>query len=207
MSTQPINNPPLESNTKPFILPKVQWLGRQISTFGKAVYSQLAKITNLFYQTIQTQPKRTLALLTGITVIGLMYCKRKSLTSFFQSLKIEPQEKLRQQKMHDLSKQVSETLGKLQKQLVGLDKSMTAISISQKTINNKYAQIESKYDQINNTFKLLKESISNAVSFEEKIVLLETKIKRGSALETMIQSFIEETNIYKNNLAALHNPF
>lgn len=203
MSTQPISNPSLKPHAKPFILPKVQWIGRQILALGKTVYSQLAKITNLFYQTIKTYPKTTLVLLTG-TIILLIYSKRKSLLPFLQ---LGSQEKILEQKINDLSEQLSKDLEAQQKQFAILDGNITAISKMQKTIQDKHFQITDKQGQLKKDFDALIEPMPKSASSKEKIASLETQIKNLQDFEPRIQEFIEETAIYKNNLSDSQNPF
>lgn len=202
MSIQPISNPSAKPSNESFILPKAKWVGKQISLLGKTIYSQLTKITNLFYQTIKAHSKKTLAILIGSAIILLIYYKEKS--SF---LKLESQKKTLQQKINDLSKQASGNLEELQKQFTLLDRNIIAISSSQKIMQDKHAQIEDKYEKLKNDFDSLLEPIPQSASSEEKIVYLETQIKNLQDFEPRIQEFIEETDIYKNNLSDSKNPF
>ncbi|MGL4539926.1 MAG: hypothetical protein ACRCU0_02995 [Candidatus Rhabdochlamydia sp.] len=204
MSIQPISNPSTKPVTKSFILPKVQWVGRQILVLGKTVYSQLAKVTNLFYQTIKTHPKKTLAILTGSTITLLIYYKGKSVSSF---LKSGAQEKILQQQIHELSQQVSENLEELQKQFTLLDGNIKVISKSQKTIQNRCTQIEEKYEQLKNDFGLSVEPIPQSASSKEKIASLEIHIQNLQGFKPRLQELIEETDTYKNNLSHSQNPF
>ncbi|MGL5627030.1 MAG: hypothetical protein ACRDDW_05915 [Candidatus Rhabdochlamydia sp.] len=204
MSIQPISNPSTKPVTKSFILPKVQWVGRQILVLGKTAYSQLAKITNLFYQTIKTHPKKTLAILAGSIITLLIYYKRKSISSF---LKSGSQEKIFQQKIHELSQQVSEHLEELQKQFTLLDGNVITISKSQKTIQDRCVQIEDKYEHLKNDFDSLIKPISQSASSKEKIVSLETQIQNLQGFKPRLQELIEETDTYKNNLSHSQNPF
>lgn len=204
MSIQPISNPSTKPVAKSFILSKTQWVGRQILVLGKTIYSQLAKITNLFYQTIKTHPKKTLAILTGSIITLLIYYKGKSISSF---LKSGSQEKIFQQQIHELSQQLSEHLEELQKQFTLLDGNIITISKSQKIIQDRCVQIEDKYEQLKNDFDALIEPISQSASSKEKIASLETQIQNLQGFKPRLQELIEETDTYKNNLSHSQNPF
>lgn len=212
MLTQPVNNPPIEIHTKPVILSKIQWLGRQISTLGKTLYSQLTKITYLFYQIIKTHPKKTLAIFAGTTTTLLIYYKGKMLVTFLKSLNKESKEKTLQRTMNTLSKQFSKESKKLERQLFVLEKSVQDIPTAQKTINDsindKQLQIITQYKEIKEGFKKLLECKSpvNALP-EEKIALLETNIKKLPALNQRIAQLITEINHYKTHLSHVSNPF
>ncbi|HEV3270022.1 MAG TPA: hypothetical protein VGZ69_05175 [Candidatus Rhabdochlamydia sp.] len=212
MSTQPINNPSIENHTKPVILSKMQWLGRQISTFGKTLYSQLTKITHLFYQTIKTHPKKTLAILTAAAVTPLVYYKGKALVTFLKSLNKEPKEKVFQRTIDTLSKQFSDESKKLEQQFTVLEKSVQAVFTAQKAIDdsitNAQFQIATQYHQIQEDLKKLIESTpqENALP-EEKIALLETNIQNLLALKQKTEQLIIETSNQNTRLAPFLNPF
>ncbi|QZA59135.1 hypothetical protein [Candidatus Rhabdochlamydia porcellionis] len=212
MSIQPVNNPPIKIYTKPIILSKIQWLGRQISTFRKTLYSQLTKITYLFYQTIKTHPKKTLAIFAGITVTLFTYYKGKMLVTFLKSLNKESKEKTLQRTIKTLSEQFSKESKKLEQQLLVLEKSVQDIHIAQKiindSINNKQLQIITQYKEIKEDFKKLIECKSHVSALpEEKITLLKTNIKSLPALNQRIAQLITETNKYKTHLSHVSNPF
>ena len=213
MSTQPINNPPIEVHVKPAIPSKIQWLGRQISTFGKTLYSQLTKITHLFYQTIRTHPKKTLAILTGTTITVLIYYKGKTLVTFLKSFNKESKEKKTlQQKISAFSKQFSEESKKLEQQFSIIENNIKDISTFQNTIhesiNNEQLRITNQHALIQNDLKKLTESkpLPNALP-EETIAVLETNIKSFPDLNQKITKLITETNSYKTHLAQFSNPF
>jgi hypothetical protein len=212
MSTQPINNPPIEAHAKPVVLSKVQWLGRQISTFGKTLYSQLTKITHLFYQTVKTHPKKTLAILTGTTITVLIYYKGKTLVTYLKSLKKESKEKALQRTIHTLSKRFCDESKKLGEHFLILEKNTQDISTAQKTINDSISieqhQIITQYGEIQEDFKKLTESkLHENASPEEKIALLETNINNLPALNQRITGLITRTNNYKTHLSHCSNPF
>ena len=212
MSTQPINSPPIENHTKPVILSKMQWLGRQISTFGKTLYSQLTKITYLFYQAIKTHPKKTLAIFAGATTTLLIYYKGKTLVTFLKSLNKESKEKTLQRTINTLSEKFSKESKKLEQQFLVLEKSVQDIPTAQKIINdsisNKQFQITTQCKEIRESFKKLIEHKSYpSILPEEKITVLETKIKNLPVLNQRIAQLITETNNYKTHLSHVSNPF
>ncbi|MEK7340574.1 MAG: hypothetical protein AABZ92_07700 [Verrucomicrobiota bacterium] len=213
MSIQPINNPPIEAHTKTAaILSKIQWLGRQVSIFGKTLYSQLTKITHLFYQTIKTHPKKTLSILAGTTITLLVYYKGKTLATYLKSLKKESKEKILQRTINALSTQFSDESKKLEQQFLVIGKNIQDISTVQKaitdSINNEQLQIATEYDQIQKDLKKLTESKPHGNALlEEKITLLETNIKSLPALSRRITELITRTNDYKTHLSPSSNPF
>ena len=212
MSTQPINHPPIEAHTKPINLSKVQWLGRQISTLGKKLYSQLTKITHLFYQTVKTHPKKTLAILAGATVTLLIYYKGKALGTFLKSFNKDPKEKALQQTIRTLSKRFSEESEKLKQRFPIIEENIRGISTAQRTINtsmqDEQLQMTTQYKEIQEDFKKLTESKSPASALpEEEITLLETNIKSLPTLNQRITSLITETNNQKTHLSHFSNPF
>lgn len=212
MSTQPINHPPIEAHTKPINPSKVEWLGRQISTFGKRLYSQLTKITHLFYQTVKTHPKKTLAILAGATATLLIYYKGKALRTFLKSFNKDSKEKALQQTISTLSKQFSEESKKLEQQFLIVEKNIQDLSAVQGTINtsmkNKQLQITTQYGEIQEDFKKLIESKSHASApSEEKITLLKTNINGLPDLSQRITNLITETNNQKTHLSHFSNPF
>ena len=212
MTTQPINHPPTEAYPKPIILSKVQWLGRKISTFGKGLYSQLTKITHLFYQTIKIHPKKTLAMLAGVTATLWIYYKGKTLRTFLKSFNKDSKEKTLQQTICTLSKQFSEESKKLEQQLIIIEKNIQDISTAQRAINasmnSEQFQITTQYGEIREDFKKLIESKCPASALpEEKITLLETNIKSLPALNQRITQLITETNNQKTDLSRFSNPF
>jgi len=212
MSTQPINHPPIEAYPKPIILSKVQWLGRKISTFGKRLYSQLTKITYLFYQTIKTHPKKTLAILAGATATPLIYYKRKTLRTFLKSFNKDSKEKTLQQTICTLSKQFSKESKKLEKQLLIIKKNIQNMSTAQIAINtsmnSEQLQLTTQYEEIREDFKKLIESkYPQSALPEEKITLLETNIKSFPALNQRITQLITETNNQITHLSCFSNPF
>ncbi len=212
MSTQPINNPPIEAHAKPVVLSKVQWLGRQISTFGKTLYSQLTRITHLFYQTVKTHPKKTLAILTGTTITVLIYYKGKTLATFLKSLKKESKEKALQKTINALSKQFSDESKGLEKKFDDIGKNIQDISTVQKvindSINNEQLQITKQYDKIREDLEKLNKSKphENALP-QEKITLIKTNIKSLPALSQRTTELITRTNEYKKRLSPFSNPF
>lgn len=212
MSVQAINHPSIEAHTKPINLSKVEWLGRQISIFGKRLYSQLTKITHLFYQTIKTHPKKTLVTLAGATATLLIYYKGKTLRTFLKSFNKDSKEKALQQKISTLSKQFSEESKKLEQQLPIIEKNIQNISETQRAINasmeKEQRQIRIQYTEIQENFKKLIESKSPASALpEEKITLLETNINSLPALKQRITQLITEIDNQKTHLSHYSNPF
>ncbi|MDQ5956746.1 MAG: hypothetical protein ACH349_00925 [Candidatus Rhabdochlamydia sp.] len=212
MSIQPIANPSIEVHAKPVVLSKMQWLGRQISTFGKTLYPQLTKITHLFYQIIRTHPKKTLAILTGTTITVLIYYKGKALITFLKSFNKDCKEKTLQQKINTLSKQFSEESKKVKQQFSIIENNIKDISEVQTTIlesiNNEQLRITNQHALIQNDLKKLTESkpTQNALP-KEKIAVFETNINSLPALNQKITKLITETNNYKTHLAQFSNPF
>jgi len=98
-------------------------------------------------------------------------------------------------------------LEELQKQFTLLDGNIKAISKSQKTIQNRCTQIEEKYELLKNDFDSLSKLIPQSASSKEKIASLEIQIQNLEGFKPRFQKFIEETNIYKNNLSDSQNPF
>ncbi|PWU16646.1 MAG: hypothetical protein C5B45_00065 [Chlamydiae bacterium] len=164
MTIQPINNP-IEAHTKP-ALSKIQWLGKQVPTLGKTLYSQLTKITHFFYQIIKTHPKKTLSILVGATITLLVYYKGKTLATYLKSLKKESKEKILQRKINALSTQFADESKKLEqrfltKQFLIIGKTIQNISTVQEIINdsihNEQLQIVTEHDQIQKDLKKLTE--------------------------------------------------
>lgn len=212
MSTQPINHPFIEAHTKPINPSKIEWLGRQISTFGERAYSQFTKITHLFYQIIKTHPKKTLAVFTGVSVALLIYYRGKALGTFLKSFKKDSKEKALQQTINTLSNQFSEESKKIAQQFLIIEKNIQDLSTVQTTINasmqNEQLQITTQYREIQEDFKKLIESkLPTSALPEEKITLLETNIKSLPALNQRITQLITETINQKARLSHFSNSF
>ncbi|MCL6755811.1 MAG: hypothetical protein M3A24_01360 [Candidatus Rhabdochlamydia oedothoracis] len=191
MSTQPINHLPIETHIKPVTLSKLEWVDRQISTFGKRAYSQLIKITHLFYQTVKTHPKKTLAILAGTTATLVIYYKGKTLVTSLKSFNKKHKEKTFQQKINILSKNFFEELTKI-------EKNIQDISRIQKTIHD---FINAEQLQITNQHRFILNDLKKLP--EEKIALLETNIKSLVAYKQKITKLITETNKYKTHFVSI----
>lgn len=206
MSVQSIINPTIQPSSNPCIRPKVEWLGRQISTMGKKLYSYLAKITVLFYQTIKTHPKKSLAILTATTVTLLVYYNRKPLVTFLKSLKPDPEKQRLQQKVEDLSKQLSEKSQTLQKLLPSIAADIATISTSQKALLEESCQIKSKYAEIRDAFIKLDQDIPKDTPLKKHVDILEKKEQTLKSLEINVQKLIKDAANCKNSLNS-SNPF
>ena len=206
MSVQSISNLAEEPSTQPFIRPKVEWIGRQMVMLGKKLYSQLTKITVLFYQIIKTHPKKSLGVLTASIVTLLIYYKRKPLIDFLKSL-MDPEKRHLQQKIEILSKQLSEKLQELQKLFPELESNIAMISTSQKNLFDKSSQIKSKHAEIKDELAKLYQPIPKDTQLKEHVEILEKKRQHLQVLETNIQNLLQDASDYKNTLLNLSNPF